>query len=307
MNIYKDRTALTAPPACGRVVTIGVFDGVHLGHAAILSETVRRAKALAAEAAALTFTTHPRALISGEAPPLICALGQRLEFMEAIGIQTAFALPFDETMRNLRPESFLEEFMKRQLGARALVLGHDARFGRHRKGDAEFAKSKGFDITEVEPVIVNQVRASSGQVRNAVLEGRLADAAALLGRDFNIRGIVEKGHGRGIGFATANLNLQHDLKPPRGVYSGYTVVDGAHHLAVLNIGVRPTFEGGEETIEVHIPGWSEDLYGQTLDVSLVALIRQERKFRNVESLKSQIAQDIDHARAAYLGRNIINV
>lgn len=306
MLVVRDRTALPPPPERGRVVTIGVFDGVHLGHAAILKETVARARALKAEAAVLTFTTHPRALLSDETPVSICSIEQRLELLQKHGIEFVAALPFDESIRKLTPLSFLTDLIGGRIGGKALVLGHDAHFGKNRKGNADFAREKEWDVTEVPAVMVHDVRASSGQVRTAVLEGRLADAAAFLGRDFNIRGTVVRGDGRGrsIGFGTANLQLHHELKPPRGVYAGYVTLEGVEHPAVTNIGVRPTVGGTAETVEVHVPSWKTELYDRTLDVFVISKLRDERKFKDIDALKSQIARDVDNARAAYLAKQV---
>lgn len=287
-------------------MTIGVFDGVHTGHIAILQETVKRAREIQAEPAVLTFRSHPRELISGQAPPSILSIDQRLKIFEREGIKLTAAIPFDEEMRNLRADEFLEDFLQKELGAKALVLGHDSRFGKNRKGDAEYARDRGWDVYEVPQVTVNNIRASSGHVRDAIAAGRLADAAALLGRDVTLCGIVVKGDGRGrsLGFGTANLQLQHEIKPPRGVYAASVNIGGGERLAIVNIGVRPTFNGTNETVEVHIPCWTRDLYGEVLVVTLIAKVRGEKKFSSPEALKSQIAQDVDEARAIYLARNV---
>ncbi|MBI3820914.1 MAG: riboflavin biosynthesis protein RibF [Planctomycetes bacterium] len=306
MHVIRDREFISSAPRAKRVVTIGVFDGVHIGHRAILKETVARAKALGAEPAVLTFTTHPRTLLAEETPPLICSVDQRIELLEKAGIQFTAAIPFDESIRKTSALSFLTDLLGSRMGAVALVLGHDGRFGKHRKGDAAFARERGWEVAEVPAVVIQETRVSSGQVRSAVSEARMADASTYLGREFNLRGTVVRGDGRGrsLGFGTANLQLHHDLKPPRGVYSGYLALDGGEHMTVVNIGTRPTFDGAAETVEVHVPGWHADLYDRTLDVFLLGKVRDERKFKSPESLKSQIACDIDNARALYLARNL---
>lgn len=306
MQIIRDRQALGTPPECGRVVTLGVFDGVHLGHVAILRETVARARELKAEPAVLTFTTHPRTLVSEETPLSICSIEQRLELLGRNGIEFVAAIPFDESVRKMTPLAFLTDLIGGRMGGRALVLGNDAHFGKNRKGNADFAREREWNVTEVPSVIVQEARVSSGRIREAVLESRLTDAAACLGRDFTIRGTVVRGDGRGrtLGFGTANLQLHQDLKPPRGVYGGFVVLDGSEHPAVINIGVRPTFDGERETVEMHVPGWRDDLYDRVLDVALVGRVRDEKKFDSPESLKSQIARDVDNARALYLARKM---
>lgn len=306
MKVVFERAQIPPPPEDGRVVTIGVFDGVHVGHVAILRETVRTAAAMGAEPAVLTFRSHPRALISGEAPPSICSLEQRLQLFDLYGIRVAVALPFEEELRNLRADQFLEEIVQKELGARALVLGHDSRFGKNRKGDAEYARDRGWEVHVVPPVLINNVRASSGHVRDAIHAGRLDDAAALLGRPVTLRGTVVRGDGRGksLGFGTANLQLHHEAKPPHGVYAASVTVGGGERLAVVNIGTRPTFGENRETVEVHIPCWTKDLYGEVLDVTLISKVRGEKRFPSPDSLKFQIARDIDEARAIYISRDV---
>ncbi len=297
MQTFFDRKRLPSPAAGGAVTTLGVFDGVHLGHRAVLQETLRRARALGALATVVTFRRHPRRLLAGTEPPTITSLEHRLLLFEEIGIDTTLALPFDEEIRDLSAEDFLDQLLRRELGTRALVFGHDARYGKGRRGDAELARAHGWEATVVPPLVVNGVRASSGAVRAAIREGRLDDAAALLGRRPSLLGTVVRGEGRGrgLGFATANLDLHHELRPPRGVYSGDVTLGGSVRAAVLNVGVRPTLGGRDESVEVHVPGWVDDLYGERLEVRLGERLRDEEKFPSLDALRTQLALDVERA------------
>jgi riboflavin kinase/FMN adenylyltransferase len=288
-------------PAPGRVATIGVFDGVHAGHAAIFAETIRQAREAGGESLVLTFTTHPRQALFGAAPPTICSVEERLTRIAALGIDVTVAVPFDDRIRSTPASEFLSEILGRRLGVKALVLGHDARFGKGREGDASFARNLGWPVTVVGPVSARGLRVSSGAVRSAITEGRLDDAATLLGRRPTLRGAVVKGDGRGreLGFPTANLALDHALRPPRGVYAARVELDGEAKAAVVNIGIRPTFGRSEEVVEVHVPGWTGDLYGRTLEVSLLAAIREELRFASAADLKRQIAADVAAALSSY--------
>jgi len=301
MKTAFDRRKLPAIPSAGRIVTIGVFDGVHLGHQALLAETVHQARATGAEAAVLTFRRHPRTLLGGEGPPTITSLEHRLLLLEKCGVDLVVALPFDEELRSTDAQAFLTDLLRTEMGARALVLGHDARFGKDRAGDASFARSRGWKVTVLEPVLVNGARVSSGAVRAAIAEGRLEDAARMLGRRPSLLGTVVHGDGRGreLGFATANLDLHHELEPPRGVYAAAVTLEGSRRAAVVNLGIRPTFGGVRRSVEVHIPGWSRDLYGERLEVELLTLLRGEQKFPSIEELKLQIARDTAAAVALF--------
>lgn len=293
-----ERKRLPPPPPGGRVVTLGVFDGVHVGHAAILDRTIASARARGAGSAVITFRRHPRRLLAGSEPPTITSLEHRLLLFERRGVDLALALPFDAELRETTAESFLDVLLRAELGAVALVFGHDARFGKDRRGDAAFARERGWPVEVVPAVMVNGVRASSGAVRAAIAEGRLGDAASLLGRAPSLLGTVVRGDGRGrsLGFATANLDLHHELRPPRGVYAGACEIDGVDRAAVVNVGVRPTVDGsGVETVEAHVPGWTDDLYGRHLEVRLIERLRGEQRFPDVGALRAQIARDAARA------------
>jgi riboflavin kinase/FMN adenylyltransferase len=291
------------PPAPGRVATIGVFDGVHAGHAAIFAETIRQARETGGESLVLTFTTHPRQALFGAAPPTICSVEERLTRIAALGIDVTVAVPFDDRIRSTPASEFLSEILGRRLGVKALVLGHDARFGKGREGDAAFARNLGWPVKVVGPVAARGLRVSSGAVRSAITEGRLDDAATLLGRRPTLRGVVVKGDGRGreLGFPTANLAIGLDRALPAfGIYVTRAHVREGTHESATNIGVRPTFDVEPvPTVETYILDFDDDIYGEEMTIELLERLRGEEKFASAEALIDQMHRDVAAARAYF--------
>ncbi len=313
MIVQHDRDGLDAPPE-GAVVSVGVFDGVHLGHQAILAANVREALALGAVPTVVTFREHPKGVLLGRAPRTLTSLEHRLELFRRAGIRRCVALTFDDELRQIEAERFMREFLVGGLGARRFVLGFDSKFGRNREGTPERLRTLGFDVVVVPQVIVSGSRpVSSTAIREAVELGDLASAAGMLGRPVAVYGDVVAGDGRGrtIGIPTANLDLHHELHPPPGVYACRArivpregeVEDPLRRPAVTNVGVRPTFAGKDATkpalplVEVHLLDFAGDLYGRHLELEFLAFLREERRFGGVDELKAAIATDIDRARA----------
>ena len=287
------------PP--GAVVSIGVFDGVHLGHQAILAANVRRARELGARASVVTFRRHPKRVLLGRAPRTLTTLEHRLEHFARAGIDHAVALNFDEELRAVSAEDFVDELVRR-LGARAFVLGFDSKFGRDRGGTPELIARLGWPVEVVPKVLVGDRAVSSTAIREAVELGDLAGAARMLGRPVSVSGRVVHGDARGrrLGFPTANLDLQHELHPPVGVYACRArrrETDERLH-GVTNIGFRPTVraEGGEPTVEVHLFDFAGDLYGERLELEFVERLRGEKRFAGPDELAAQIARDVAAAR-----------
>jgi riboflavin kinase/FMN adenylyltransferase len=295
-----DPTRFRAP-----VVTIGVFDGLHRGHKRVLARARELASELGGEVVVVTFHVHPRAVVVGKAPPLITSLPHRLLLLEREGVDATVVLRFDEKLRDMSAEQFVDEVLVARIGVRALVLGHDSHFGKDRRGDFALAKSllapRGVPVERVEPVALPDGRVvSSSSIRDAVARDDLAAAAELLGRPPALFGTVVRGDGRGrtLGFPTANLDLAGELRPSRGVWGASVEVDGRTWPAVVNIGGRPTFlpEGAAaDTVEVHAIGFRGDLYGRALEVRLLGRLRDERKFADAQALKAQIARDAEEA------------
>ncbi|MBK8177804.1 MAG: hypothetical protein IPK67_02665 [Planctomycetes bacterium] len=248
----REQAALPAPPAGGAVVSIGVFDGVHLGHQAILAANVARSRELGARPTVVTFAGHPKKLLLGREPRTLTSLEHRLELFRRAGIQHALALTFDEHLRNQPAEEFAADVLVKRLGARAFVLGFDSKFGRDRRGGPELLARLGYDVRVVEQVLVGGRAVSSTAIREAVELGDLEGARRMLGRPVSVLGTVVQGAqiGRRLGFPTANLDLHHKLHPPAGVWADVARLldrDGGalEHRAVANIGTRPTLHAGD--------------------------------------------------------------
>jgi riboflavin kinase/FMN adenylyltransferase len=285
------------------VVAIGVFDGVHRGHRQVLARAREIAAPLGGEVVVLTFDVHPRAVTIGVAPPLVTSLPHRLLLLEREGVDATIVLHFDEALRNLSAERFVDEILVARIGVRALVLGYDSHFGKDRRGDFELARRllapRGVPVERIEPVRLADGRiVSSSSIRECVARNAVAESEELMGRPPALYGPVVKGDGRGrlLGYPTANLDLAGELRPPRGVYGASVEIGGRAWPAVVNIGGRPTFhpEGdAADTVEVHVIGFTGDLYGQALEVRIFGKLRDEQRFANADELKAQIARDVD--------------
>lgn len=289
--------------ARGCVATLGVFDGVHLGHQLILRRVVEAARQARVGALVLTFAVHPVVVVKGLRPRLITSLEHRLGLFAAIGIDVCVVLPFDAVVRELTAEQFAQRVFVDALGLRGLILGKDAHIGRDRGGDtaflAEFCARHSIAFETIDDFKVGDHRVSSTAIRAAIADGDLARAEVLLGRPVALFGTVVRGEGRGrqLGFATANLDLHHEIRPPAGVWAVRVRVGSIWVPAVLNIGIRPTFgPDGDLTVEAHLLDFSGDLYGQTLEVRLVARLREEMRFPSREALIEQIGRDVAAAR-----------
>ena len=302
------------PAARGSVVSIGVFDGVHLGHQEILGRNVEQARAHGLEATVLTFRRHPKRVLLGRAPQAITTLDYRFELFRRLGIEHVVALKFTDDLRQVDPETFVERFLVRGLDARRFVLGFDSKFGRDRAGTPELLRSLGHQVEVVGQVVVAKRPVSSTAIREAVQLGDLEGAAAMLGRPVSILGRVVHGDavGRTLGFPTANLDLMQGLHPPAGVWAcrarlladDEPAPSGAALPAVTNIGHRPTVAGerGEPRVEVHLIDWQGDLYGRRLEVEFVERLREEQRFDGVEALAEQIRRDVAAARERLIDR-----
>lgn len=297
------------PSTSGSVVSVGVFDGVHLGHQEILRRNVAAARALGARPTVVTFRQHPKSVLLGRAPRTLTSLEHRLELFRRAGVEHTVALTFDDELRSIPAAEFAHRFLAGALRARRLVLGFDSKFGRGREGTPEFVAALGLAVDVVGQVVVGGRPVSSTAIREAVELGDLEGAAAMLGRPVAVYGAVVEGDrlGRQLGFPTANLDLHHELHPPTGVYAvrarvvryGDAAETGPTLAGVANIGFRPTLAGRvPETprIEVHLLDFAGDLYGRHVEVAFVARLREERRFDGLPALQAQIAADVDAAR-----------
>jgi riboflavin kinase/FMN adenylyltransferase len=300
---------LPAPGPSGSVVSIGVFDGVHLGHRAILRCNVARAAELGARPTVVTFRDHPKQLLLGRAPRTLTSLEHRLELFRRAGIEHTLVLGFDERLRAMPAAEFAREVLVRGLGARRLVLGFDSKFGHSRSGTPEELRRLGYEVEVVEQVLVRGRAVSSTAIREAVELGDLEAAREMLGRPFAVYGEVVHGDGLGqrLGFPTANLDPHHELLPPNGVYACWARrparEQDAPQAAVVNIGLRPTLERTGEAgprVEAHLLDFEGDLYGQVLELEFVLALRAERRFPSLDELCAQIERDVAAARGILL-------
>jgi len=302
MQVYRDWAAV---PEAGRGATIalGNFDGVHLGHAAVLraAHAARPDRPLGV----LTFEPHPRAFFRPQDPPFRLTLAaERAACLAALGVSILYELPFDSAFSHLTAEQFVADVLHGALGAANLACGADFAFGHRRGGDvlvlAAKAEALGMGLTTVPPQVDAQAPISSTRIRRLLQDGYPERAALLLGRPHTIRGEVMHGDARGrtIGFPTANIYLKQHLEPARGVYAiTARLPDGTEQKGVANIGLRPTVGGAESRLEAHLFDFAGDLYGMELSVALRGFLREEKKFESFEALKAQIVADAAQARA----------
>jgi riboflavin kinase/FMN adenylyltransferase len=282
------------------VATVGVFDGVHLGHQAILHDIRRLAREAEGEGVVLTFQPHPEAVLRGAPPPSIHSLPHRLLLLQRAGAENVVVIDFNEAMSKVPAEDFLRRLVD-QMGMVGFVMGPDNRFGQGGEGNIEFARKMGqdlkFRVHATPPVQVSGQRVSSTAIRAAIRDGELDLAAAMMSRPVTFLGEVVKGDGRGsrIGFPTANLALPDELHPPNGVYLATTTLQRKIFRSLVNIGVRPTFEGTKRMVEVHLLNFTGHLYGLSLEVIIHRRLRDEKKFRKVEDLVSQLQKDREAA------------
>jgi riboflavin kinase/FMN adenylyltransferase len=289
------------------VVSLGNFDGVHIGHQAILRRLLQEAQARQGTALVLTFHPHPLTVLRPTQPlPLICNLREKLSAFAALQIDKVLLQHFTPAFAQLTPEEFVRRYLKDAIGAEKVVVGHNVSFGRHRAGNAEvlqqLGKSCGFEVDIVGPVTTGGQEVSSTAVRTLLTAGEMREVTRFLGRPYAASGRVVKGfqRGRTIGFPTANLRPRTDLLLPNGVYAVTVNMDGQKIPGVANVGMNPTFNGNQRTLEAHLFDFSGDLYGRRLTVSFVARLRGERKFPSVEELVKQIQEDATRARALLL-------
>lgn len=289
------------------VLTLGVFDGLHLGHQLIMRTVAERSRAIGAVPTVITFDPHPRAVLHPEsAPPLLQTLDQKVEGFSVLGIEQTIVVRFDEAFSQIRAGDFLCDVIKDRLHAKEVYLGRGFAFGHEREGNIELLKrvsqESGFFADEVPEVRFRNQRVSSSRVRELLAEGKVNLARRLLGRPYGVEGRVERGaeRGAGLGFPTANLHPRNRVIPRNGVYVTGTLIDGQWRRSVTNVGVRPTFTADTEpSVETFVLNWAGDLYGDVVRVRFLHRLRGERKFGSIEDLKVQIEQDVARAESYF--------
>ncbi|HVS21404.1 MAG TPA: bifunctional riboflavin kinase/FAD synthetase [Pyrinomonadaceae bacterium] len=286
------------------VLTLGVFDGLHLGHQLIMQTVVERARTVGAVPTVITFEPHPRAVLHPEsAPPLLQTFDQKIEALGVLGIEQTIVIHFDKAFAEIGAGDFLRDVVTDRLHAKEVYLGRGFAFGHNREGNIDLlrtvSQSLGFFADEVGEVRLRGRRASSSRIRELLHQGRVNLARRMLGRPYGVEGRVVRGANRGakIGFPTANLHPQNRVIPRNGVYVTATLIDGQWRRSVTNIGTRPTFEIDTETsVETFVVNWSGDLYGDVVRVRFLHRLRDEKKFNSIEELKSQIERDVARAQ-----------
>ncbi len=288
-------------------IAIGVFDGVHRGHAAVFRNLHERSGDM--PVIAMTFAVHPDEVVTGmPAPPALAPLDRRIEMLDDLGLDGVAVIEFDHDVRQLSPDEFVKAYVVDGLNAALVSVGEDFRFGFHAEGNVDTLRicgaDYGFDVVATPIVDIYGTEVRSSAIRAAIASGGVALASRMLGKPFEIEGTVVPGdeRGRTIGFPTANITMPECLvRPATGVYAVRCRIDGIDYEGVSNVGTRPTFGGGDETIEVHLLDMDADLYGKALRVRFIDRLRDERHFESIEALVTQIEQDIDQARLLLTG------
>ena len=294
----------SSPPDVGpSVVALGAFDGIHLGHRAILATAVSRAQTRGLRAVVCTFDRHPMEVLQPERAPVpITTLQERLDLIAQDKVDLTVVLPFTRALASVEPEAFLKDVLVDRLGAREVVVGFNHTFGKGARGTAallgEFGERIGLVTHVVPPLLVDGIMVSSSEIRSALMEGEVVRAARYLGRPYSIAGVVTRGAARGrtLGFPTANLEPDRPLLTPIGVYACRADLGGRLERSVVNVGVRPTFGTNALAIEAHLLDFSGDLYDTKLALHFIGRLRGEQKFQEINELKAQIARDVEAAR-----------
>jgi riboflavin kinase / FMN adenylyltransferase len=286
-------------------LAIGVFDGVHLGHQAVISTSTRHAHSADGTPVVVTFDPHPAKILRpNDAPHLLTATQHKIALIRALGVGHLLVIQFDKRFAETAPENFVEQLVQDSKPLREICVGHEWSFGKNRAGNLDLLKKLGtrfdFNVVGIPPVKVNATVVSSTAIRQAVETGEFGKAAEMLGREYTILGTITGGEklGKKIGFPTANLSAHSEQFPPNGVYFAEAWLDSVLLHGVVNLGVRPTVSSGkpERTLEIHLLDFDQDIYGKDLEIRFVRYLRPEKKFESVDALVRQIEVDVRQAR-----------
>jgi len=286
-------------------LAIGVFDGVHLGHQAVISTATRHAGSADGAPLVVTFDPHPvKVLRPHNAPHLLTATQHKIALIRDLGVEHLLVINFDKKFAATSPEKFVEELLAHSRPLREVCVGHEWSFGKDRRGNLDLLKRLGaqfdFNVVGIPPVLVSGEVVSSTAIRQAVEKGDFPKAAEMLGREYTILGMVTRGDnlGKKIGFPTANLSAHSEQFPPNGVYLAKAWIRGVSYHGVINLGYRPTVSSGksERVLEIHLLDFNRDIYGEDVEVQFVSYLRPEKKFDNVDALARQIVLDVQQAR-----------
>lgn len=295
------------------IVTLGTFDGVHIGHQKILEKVTQKKEAKDYESLVLTFFPHPRMVLEGQSDvKLLNTLSEKIELLKKNGLDNLVIHPFDEKFSQLTAHDFVKTVLVDQFHIQKIIIGHDHRFGKNRTANIDdliaYGKQYDFEVEQISVQEIEAVSVSSTKIRKALDAGNMELANRFLGYDYFLTGIVQKGKqvGRTIGFPTANLKIEENYKliPRNGVYIVKSILDQETIYGIMNIGFNPTVEGQDLSIEIHFLDYNADLYGQEISVSLLHFIRSEQKFQSILLLKAQLESDKQKA-ILFLKSNII--
>lgn len=281
------------------VITIGTFDGVHLGHAQIMHQLVQTAKEINGQSVVITFYPHPRNVVSADAIQILTTQEEKYFILERLGVDHLVEVPFDKYFAEQSPENYIRDFLVSNFHPQVIITGYDHRYGKNRAGDYKllesFGKEYNFSVKEIPAEVLEHITISSTIIRNALKDGDVKKAAHNLGYAYTLAGVVVEGNkmGRTIGFPTANIqpDSEEKLIPANGVYAVKVGLGDEYYFGMMNIGVRPTVNGKHRTIEVNIFDFDRDIYGEKISVQFIDRIRDERKFENLDALKLQLKED----------------
>jgi riboflavin kinase / FMN adenylyltransferase len=307
MKIFRDPDRIGQMP--NPVLAIGNFDGVHLGHQKIIEMVTSRARQVQGTSILMTFDPHPLTILRPAGrPPLIMPMSEKIKVLSTLGLEVLLIIRFTREFASITAEQFVEDLLGRKLGVKEVYVGSNFHFGRGGVGDFELLRSEGARlgmlVDRVPVVLFDSQPVSSTRIRENIERGSVDRAAAMLGREYTIRGLVVHGRGRGqgLGFSTANLSTDNELIPAEGVYVTRAEVAGVTSPSVTNIGDRPTFGERERVIEAHMLDYAgAELYGRTMKLAFCSYLRQERRFDSPEALAAQIRRDVSAARAWFKG------
>ena len=286
-------------------LAIGVFDGVHRGHQAVISTSADHAAASNGTPGVVTFDPHPEKVLRPQAAPhLLSATEHKIALIRALGVEHLLIITFDKQFAATEPEDFVQKLVIHSKPLQEICVGHEWSFGKNRRGNLDLLKKLGakfnFDVVGIPPVKINGAVVSSTAIREAIEKGDLAKAAEMLGREYTILGTVTRGDnlGKKIGFPTANLSAHSEQFPPNGVYVAEARIDGELYRGVINLGIRPTVSSGksERVLEIHLFDFNRDIYGHDVEVRFLKFLRSEKKFQDLDTLVQQIRQDVEQAR-----------
>jgi len=309
MQIIRDLGEISKPFK-DAVVTIGNFDGVHIGHQALFRQVIEKARSIGGTSVVMTFEPHPLRVLNGNKRfPLITLYEQKVELIGARGVDTLVCVPFTREFAAIPARTFVKDILCNVIGMTSVVVGADYSFGKKREGDisllTEMGRTHGFEVIVSGWIEEGARRISSTEIRNLVRDGQLEEARELLGRHYQVRGTVIRGRDRGgrlLGYPTANLKLYDELCPKSGVYAVTVEYQEAAYEGVANIGYSPTFDNGEFSVEVHILDFGKDIYDRPIRVNFIRRLRGEKKFSGPEALAAQIKRDIETARELLASR-----